>query len=222
MKSFWKLLKKLERETAFKGRPAIVALSALIAIELVIIAGLCIDHIKAESHIDFSLREVAPQTVLYTVHRGHYTGAGQAINRLYKLALAKGLHPCGSPSMSYLNNPGSESNEHWLIEIQIPVEEDAMEQAGTLGEMTDVKRLPAMSVAVAAKNFGQADPEPVIHRLYAWINRHGFVIAGRLRQSIICDETGNYAQMSTEFLIPVYPQIKKSCSDSVVRFALPI
>lgn len=222
MRRFWNVLKNLKRETAFKGRPAIIALSALIAIELVIIAGLCIDDIKAESNMDISLREMAPRTVLYTIHRGHYIGVGPAINRLYELAIAKGLHPCGSPSMGYLNNPRSESSEHWLIEIQVPVEEDAMALVGTLGEMTDVKRLPAMSVAVVAKSVGQADPEPVIHRLYAWINQQGYVIAGRLRQSIVCNKTGDYAQMSTEFLIPVYPQIKGTCSDSVVRYAVPI
>lgn len=172
--------------------------------------------------MDVSLREVAPQTVLYTVYRGHYTGVGQAINRLYKLALAKGLHPCGSPSMGYLNSPRSVSNEHWFIEVHIPVEEDAMALAGMLGDMTDVKRLPAMSVAVVAKGYGQADPEPVIHRLYTWINQQGYVIAGRLRQYIVCNETGDYAQMSTEFLIPVYPQIKGAGSDSVVRYAIPI
>jgi effector-binding domain-containing protein len=181
MRSFWNVIKSLRREIAFKGRPAIIALSALIAIELVIIAGLCIDHIKAESNMDVSLREVAPQTVLYTVHRGHYSSVGPVINRLNQLAIAKGLHPCGSPSIGCLNNPGSVSSGHWLIEIQIPVEEEAMVLAGTLGKMTDVKRLPAMSVAVAAKGLGLADPEPVIHRLYAWINQHGYVIAGRLR-----------------------------------------
>lgn len=88
--------------------------------------------------------------------------------------------------------------------------------------MTDVKSLPAMKVAVATKMPGQADPEPVIQCLYSWINKRGYVIVGRLWQSIVCNKTGDYAQMSTEFIIPIYSQIKGTGSDSVVRYALPI
>jgi hypothetical protein len=53
--------------------------------------------------------------------------------------------------------------------------------AGTLSEMTDVKSLPAMNVTVASKPLGQADPEPVIRHLYSWINKQGYIVAGRLR-----------------------------------------
>jgi effector-binding domain-containing protein len=105
-----------------------------------------------------------------------------------------------------LNNPLLISPEHWLIEIRIPVDVDSLKYAGTLGQMTDVKLLPAMTVAVAVKPEGQNDPEPAIRSLYAWIDQHGYRIAGGLWQTVFCDASRDYAQMRTEFMIPVVSQ----------------
>lgn len=105
MKSFWKIADSARREIAMRGLKTIVILSAVVVVELVVVTGLCISEGKAESKLDVTLRELAPQTVLYTIHRGHCADLCPTINRLYKLALAKGLRPCGSPSMGYLNSP---------------------------------------------------------------------------------------------------------------------
>ena len=222
MKRFWEIVDMARREIALRGRRTIVALSALVAIELVVIAGLCIDIGLAKSVSDVTLREVAPQTVLYTVYRGHYADLGPAINGLYELAIRRGLRPCGSPSMGYLNNPSDISSDHWLIEIRLPVDAKALAFAGKLGGMTDVKSVPAMKVAVAAKPLGQADPEAVIRHLSAWINRRRYIIAGRLWQSVVCNGTGDDCRMSTEFVIPVYSQRAAAGSHSKALRNLPI
>ena len=124
--------------------------------------------------------------------------------------------------MGYLNNPLGVSSNHWLIEVRLPVEARAQALTGTLGEMTDVKSLPAMNVAVASEPLGQVDPEPVIHHLYSWINKRGYIVAGRLWQSVVCNGTGEYPQMSTRFMIPVYSHISATGSNSADRRNLPI
>ena len=181
-------------------------LSAIVAAEIICIAGICIRDSQAESASDVTVRDVGPHAVLYTVYRGHYGRIGPAINQLYELADAKGIRTTGSLSTGYLNNPQAHSPEHWLIEIRIPVSADAMKLAGTLGRMTDIKLLPAMKVAAAVKPEGQDNPETAIRNLYSWINKHGYRIAGGMWQSVLCDEAGNYSQMRTEFIIPIESQ----------------
>ncbi len=151
-----------------------------------------------------TIRQVKPQTVLYTIYRGDYDKAGQAIGSLYALAIQKQIWPSGSLHFAYLNNPKHVSSEHWLTEIRIPVKEEALKHAGTFGEMTDVKKLPATTVAVAAKPAGQADSGPIYVRLDTWIFKHGYAgIGGPCEKFLAKTATGDYARMKSEIMIPV-------------------
>lgn len=153
---------------------------------------------------DVTIRQVEPQTVLYTIYRGDYDKVGHAIGSLYALAVQKKIWPNGSLYFAYLNNPKHVSSEHWLTEIRIPVKEEALKHTGTFGEMTDVKKLPAMTVAVAAKPAGQADSEPIYLRLDTWIFKHGYAgIGGPCEKFLANAATGDYAQMKSEIMIPV-------------------
>jgi len=144
------------------------------------------------------------QTVLYTIYRGDYDKAGQAIGSLYALAIQKQIWPSGSLHFAYLNNPKHVSSEHWLTEIRIPVKEEALKHAGTFGEMTDVKKLPATTVVVAAKPAGQADSGPIYVRLDTWIFKHGYAgIGGPCEKFLAKTATGDYARMKSEIMIPV-------------------
>lgn len=189
-----------------RKKRVLFTLSAIVAIEIICIVGICARDDKVQSVPDVTIRRIGPQAVLYTVFRGHYEEISPTINRLYQLAEAKGLTSVGPVATGYLNNPQFISSEHWLIEIRIPVDIDSLNYAGTLGQMTDIKLLPAMNVATAVKPEGQNDPEPAIRSLYAWINQRGYRIAGGLWQTVLCDESKNYAQMRTEFMIPIYSQ----------------
>ena len=150
------------------------------------------------------IRNVDKQVVLYTIYRGSYDRTGMAIGKLFALAGRKRISPRGPMSYVYLNNPEHVSKEHWLTEIRIPVGEEALKLAGTLGEMTDVKALPALELAVAVKPKGQSDPRPIYDRLYAWIYKKGYVAAEDPMETFLTDEKGgDYAQMKTELMVPV-------------------
>jgi effector-binding domain-containing protein len=178
-------------------------LLSVISAEIFLIVVICNYKTQAEPFCDVTVREVGPQAVLYTIHRGHYDTVTNTVKKLYRLADSKGICITGPVCTGYLNNPRVQSPEHWLIEIRIPVGADAMKFAGTLGEMTDVKILPAMKIAAAIKPEGQDSPDTTICSLYSWIKKHGYRIAGNMWQSILCDKPGNYAQTKTEFIIPV-------------------
>lgn len=161
----------------------------------------------AESATDkpeFAIRKLEPQVVLYTIHRGSYEKTGVTIGKLFALAGQKGISPRGPVSYVYLNNPKLVSSEHWLVEIRIPVGEKALEFAGTLGEMTDVKALPAMEVAVAVKPEGRTDPGTLYDNLYAWILEQGyFMVEGPMEIFSSGAMYGSYAQMKTEIMLPI-------------------
>ena len=151
-----------------------------------------------------TIRQVKPQTVLYTVYRGDYEKVGQAIGNLYALAVKNKIWPSGAVHFAYLNNPECVSSEHWLTEIRIPVREEALKLAGTLGEMTDIKKLPAMKMAVATKPAGQADSESTYVRLDAWIFKQGYVADdGPCEKFLTNAKTGDYARMTSEIMVPV-------------------
>jgi len=158
---------------------------------------------QTEDQPKISIRQLEPQTVLYTIFRGGYDKMGPAIGKLYALAATKGIFPRGSLSCVYLNNPEYVSSEHLLIEIRIPVGKEAMELVGTLGEMTDVKTLPAMEVAVAVKPVGQADPGTIYNRLYSWIAKQGYRAADNACETFLTNNERNYAKMKSEIMIPV-------------------
>ena len=164
--------------------------------------GILADQVTDKSGV--TIRQVKPQTVLYTIYRGDYDKAGQAIGSLYAMAVQKQIWPSGPLHFAYLNNPKHVSSEHWLTEIRIPVREEALKHAGTLGEMTDVKKLPAMTVVVATKPAGLADSEPIYVRVDNWIFKQGYAgIAGPCEKFLANAATGDYARMKSEIMIPV-------------------
>lgn len=153
---------------------------------------------------EITIRQVKPQTVLYTIYRGSYEDVGQTIGSLYALAVQKKIWPSGPIHFAYLNNPQRVSSEHWLTEIRIPVREEALKLAGTLGEMTDIKKLPAMTMAVATKPTGQADSESIHVSLDAWIFKQGYIANGGPCEKFLTNaRTGDYARMTSEIMVPV-------------------
>ena len=104
----------------------------------------------------------------------------------------------------YLNNPQHVSSEHWLTEIRIPVIEEALKLAGTLGEMTDVKKLPAMTVAAAVKPPGLADSASIHARLDTWIFKQGYITDENPYEKFLTNaKAGDYAQIKSEIMFPV-------------------
>jgi effector-binding domain-containing protein len=177
---------------------------------LIVIAGLAaivhaIDANKpSEGQSQFSIRKVDKQVVLYTIFRGSYDKSGQAIGTLYATAGRNRLKPAGPPMYVYLNNPQFVSKEHYLTEIRLPVDSNALKLAGTLGEMTDVKSLPAMEVAVAIKPEGMADPGPIYDQITCWLLKEGYTGIDSPRETFLTRAmAGNYAQMKSEIAFPI-------------------
>jgi effector-binding domain-containing protein len=176
---------------------------------------------KKQPPQDFQLRQVPEQVVLYTIVRGPYDQLGPAIGKLFALAGRNGLMPPRGPvQYAYLNNPQMVSSAHWLTEIRIPVGKDALKAAGTLGEMTDVKTLPAMQVVVAVKPEGQADPGPIYEALMEWITKKGYLAAeGPYEIFLTNAQSGDYAQMKSEIMIPIQKPAPPAASKSSVTAA---
>lgn len=176
----------------------------LLAVGLMVVS---VAQISAKSSTDkpvFTIRKVEKQVVLYTIYRGSYEKIGPAVGKLFALAGRNGISPRGPVSYVYLNNPKSVTSEHWLTEVRIPVGKEALKLAGTLGEMTDVKALPAMEVAVAVKPEGQSDPVPIYEKIYRWILKEGYIAAeGPVETFFTNVDSGDYAQMKTEIMFPV-------------------
>ncbi len=151
-----------------------------------------------------SIRKIEKQVVLYTIYRGSYDKIGPAIGNLYALAGKNQISPRGGPYYVYLNNPNQISSQHWLTEIRIPVSKDALKAMGTLGEMTDIKALPAVDVAVAVKPQGQADPSDIYNRLSTWILKQNYIATDSPREVFLTNAmVGDYAQMETEIMFPI-------------------
>lgn len=177
---------------------------ALIVIFLAIASTMTTSAKTPAKESGISIRNVKEEVVLYTIHRGSYDKIGPVIGNLYALAGRKGISPRGSAYYVYLNNPNQVSSQHWLTEVRIPVSKDALKAAGTLGEMTDIKTLPATEVAVAIKPEGQADPSGIYTKLYAWISKEGYVTTDSIREVFLTNAmSGNYAMMKTEIIIPI-------------------
>lgn len=159
---------------------------------------------SAGSKSAFTIRRVEKQVVLYAIYRGSYERIGPAVGKLFALAGRKGVRPRGPVSYVYLNNPKLVTSQHWLTEIRIPVGKEALKLSGTLGEMTDVKALPAMEVLVAVKPKGQSDPAPIYEELYRRVLKEGYLATeGSIETFLTNVETGDYAQMKTEIMIPI-------------------
>jgi len=176
----------------------------LVASMLVAVAAAEIYAGQTEEKSEITIRKIESQVVLYTIYRGEYQKIGQSIGNIYGLAMKNQIWPQGSISLVYLNNPQYVSGEHCLVEIRIPVGKEALKKAGTLGEMTDVKTLPAMEMAVAVKPQGLADPSPIYAALYTWITKQGYMVTGSCREVFLTNAmSGNYVQMKTEIMLPV-------------------
>lgn len=187
-----------------KKKKVILLLSAIVFAEIACIAFICTRGGKERIVSDVTVRRVESQAVLYTIYRGHYEGVNTAIEELIDLADDKHLTPIGPIYTGYLNNPLLVSGDHWLIEVRMPVAMNALRFAGTLGEMTDVKLIPAMKVVTAVKPEGQPDPGPVIRGLYSLINQRGYRVAGGMWQTVLYDNSSkDYSLTKTEFIIPV-------------------
>jgi len=177
---------------------------SLLTVAVIIVAGAEIFAESDTTKAAFEIRKVPEQVVLYTIHRGSYDKSGMAIGKLYALAGQKGLRPRGVLSYAYLNNPKLVSSDHWLTEIRIPVDKEALKLASKLGEMTDVKTLPEMDVAVAVKPKGLKDPSSIYRNLYYWIFEQGYMVTDAHCETFLSGtETGDYAQMKSEIMVPV-------------------
>jgi effector-binding domain-containing protein len=176
----------------------------LLAFGLIVTGAIEISANSDADKPDCAIRKVEQQVVLYTIYRGSYGETGKVVGRLFALAGQKAITPRGPVSYAYLNNPRQVSSEHWLTEIRIPVAKDALKLAGTLGEMTDVKALSAMEVAVTTKPEGLADPGPVYNHLYTWIVEQGYRATDNACETFLnSGMAGDYAQMKSEIMIPV-------------------
>ncbi|HBG26338.1 MAG: hypothetical protein A2Y12_08130 [Planctomycetes bacterium GWF2_42_9] len=123
-----------------------------------------------------SIGKMESQTILYTIYRGPYEKVGQAIGELYAVAGKNRINPQGNLRFVYLNNPHlfALNAQHCIVEIQIPVSQDALKLAGTLGTMTDIKTLIAMDTVVIKKPAGCKDYGAVYTYLFAWIAKNGY------------------------------------------------
>jgi len=154
--------------------------------------------------ISVEVRRTQERVVLYTIHRGPLDKVGAAIGEAIGAAAKKGAYPMGPISFAYLNNFETTPEEHWLTEIRIPVGEDALKLAGTLGKFTDIKKLPALDTAVAVKPEGLATPDSVYQRLYAWMFENGYMPTERPSEVFLTNaQTGDYSKMRSEIMIPV-------------------
>lgn len=179
--------------------------SLLLSAVVLMVAGAAVISAKtASGKPAFAIRKVEKQVVLYTIYRGSYDKVGPAIGKLFSLAGSKGIKTQGPISFVYLNNPRYVSTQHWLTEIRVPVGKESLKLAGSLGEMTDVKEVPAVEVVVAVKPEGQADPGPIYERLFTWIYKAGYVhIENPMEKFLSGASTGDYAQMKSEIMVPV-------------------
>ncbi len=176
----------------------------LVVIAMMVVGAIELFAEQTTNKLNITIRQSQPQTVIYTVYRGSYEKIGLSIIKLFALAGQKGIYPRGQLSCVYLNNPGYVSSEHLLTEIRIPVGEDALKLAGTLGEMTDVKALPAMEVAVAEKPVGLTDLSALYNDLYSWIAKQNYRTTENACEKFLSGGmSGNYAQMKSEIMIPV-------------------
>jgi effector-binding domain-containing protein len=152
----------------------------------------------------FELRRTSECVVLYTIHRGPFDQVGTTIQELMTMAAPKGLIPKGPVSFMYLTNPELTPRAHWLTEVRVPVGEDALKLAGTLGKFTDVQKLAPIDVVVATKPEGMADPGPVYHKLYPWLLANGYIpLEGPREQFLTNAESNDYSKMKTEIMVPV-------------------
>ena len=180
-------------------------IGVLFSVAIIVTGAIAIAAKSSDPVHKVSVRKLDQQVVLYTIYRGSYGKTGPEIGKLFALAGKEGMMPPRGPlAYAYLNNPKFIAEQHWLTEIRIPVAATALEKAGTLGPMTDVKQLPAMEVAVVQKPVGMADPSPLYECLTTWMNQNGYVATDSPFEVFLSNaQSGNYAQMKSEIMIPI-------------------
>lgn len=174
----------------------------ILTLTILISIGICAEQPKDKSEI--TIRKLEPQIVLYTIYRGEYKDIGKAISNLFGLAMKNQIWPKGSISFVYLNNPQYVSMQHCLTEIRIQVGKEALEKAGTLGEMTDTKEIKAMEVAVINKSAGQINYGSLYSSIHTWISKNGYRTTENACE--IFAGTGgmtDYSKMNSEITIPI-------------------
>lgn len=144
------------------------------------------------------------QVVLYTIYRGPYEEVGEPIGKLFALASEKGMTPAGPVTLVYLNSPWEAGPEHSLTEIRIPVAQTALEKEGTLGDLTDVKRLRGSQVAVMEKPQGMENPSWVFMIMMRWAADEGYITPGSPRETMEGQPMDDYASMKTRIAMPVW------------------
>jgi effector-binding domain-containing protein len=150
------------------------------------------------------VRQIPECVVLYTIHRGPFDNVGATIGETIAAAAQKGVYPRGTISFMYLNNPATTPCEHWLTEIRIPVADDALKLAGTLGKFTDVKKLSSVEAVVAVKPEGLATAESIYERLYMWMHENGYMSAEGPSEVFLSNaRAGDYSKMKSEIRIPL-------------------
>jgi len=143
-----------------------------------------------------TIRKIDKQVVLYTIVRGSYAKAGMESGMLYARAAPKQITPRGSACFVYLNNPQKTSAEHWLSEVRIPVDAEALKYAGSLGDMTDVKEVPAMEVAVVVKPEGVAEPSSIYRDLERGMFNNSYMAEdGPCEKFLTNAQTGRYKHL---------------------------
>jgi len=178
----------------------------LVLLLVVVVAAVTVELFAEQdsSNSDFSIKKSEAQTVLYTVYRGPYENVGKPIGELYGLAMQKNIRPRGPVAMVYLNNPQNTTQEHFLVEIRIPVDPNAIQQAGTLGPMTDIKTVKATEYAVMKKQPGLTDYEAFYRALYERIAKEGYRRTDNAVEVFTGTRMGgDYSQMKSEVMVPV-------------------
>ena len=179
-------------------------LLATLILVVIVSAGISAEQPAEKSRI--TTRQLESQTVLYTIYRGHYEKIGQTIGNLYATAGSKGIQPGGKLSFVYLNNPEYTPMEHCLTEIRIPVAnaQEALKHTGTLGEMTDIKELPAMEVAVMIKLGMNIDYAAFYKNLYEGIGKMDYRATDNACETFsINSMQTDYSQMKSEIIVPI-------------------
>jgi predicted transcriptional regulator YdeE len=191
-----------EREITL-NKTKVLLLLFLVA-NLIVVSVFEISAQSADETSAITIHKIDKQVVLYTVVRGSYAKAGMEIGMLYARAAMKQITPRGTACFVYLNNHQKTASEHYLTEIRIPVDAKALKYTGSLGEMTGVKEVPAVEVAVVVKPEGMADPSCVYRNLERWIVENGYVADdGPIEKFLTNAQTGSYEQMKSEIMIPI-------------------
>jgi DNA gyrase inhibitor GyrI len=175
---------------------------AVIVLTLTATVEICAEQTADKSN--FTIRKLETQTVLYTIYRGQYQDIGKTIGDLYALAIKNQIWPRGSLTFVFLNNPQYVSGEHCLVEIRIPVGQDALKLAGTLGEMTDVKTIKGIEAAVVNKPAGQTDYSSIFNNIYTWIAKQGYRAVDNACETFDTNSgVTDYTKITSEIMIPV-------------------